>query len=334
MGSTGKAASPEGKILALGELLVDLVPAREHMRIRDTGPVLKTASGSAGIFACAAARLGAPVGFIGKVGRDPLSRMVTEAIRQEGVDTGCLAVSEEGQIGLAFLEYTETGRNYEYYRSDSVGSRLSPGDVREECIARAYALHFPGMLLELNESMRETCFHAARLAGKHGALLSFDPNIRLEIAHDSAAKARLLEMVRMADILSPTLAEGRRLTGRDAPGEVLRALLDLGPQTVALTMDREGAWLYSRGSLMRAYPPPVEEVDPTGAGDTFAAALCTGLREGMEPDALARFCAAAGALAVTKRGAIGMALPSREETDALAASGACRVEEISLSRLK
>ena len=221
MGSTGKAASPEGKILALGELLVDLVPAREHMRIRDTGPVLKTASGSAGIFACAAARLGAPVGFIGKVGRDPLSRMVTEAIRQEGVDTGCLAVSEEGQIGLAFLEYTETGRNYEYYRSDSVGSRLSPGDVREECIARAYALHFPGMLLELNESMRETCFHAARLAGKHGALLSFDPNIRLEIAHDSAAKARLLEMVRMADILSPTLAEGRRLTGRDAPGEVL-----------------------------------------------------------------------------------------------------------------
>ena len=46
-----RSANPQGKILALGELLVDLIPAREGMRSRDTGPVLKTASGSAGIFA-------------------------------------------------------------------------------------------------------------------------------------------------------------------------------------------------------------------------------------------------------------------------------------------
>ena len=62
------SANPEGKILAIGELLVDLIPAREQMRIEDTGPVLKTASGSAGIFACAAARLGAPVGFAARSG--------------------------------------------------------------------------------------------------------------------------------------------------------------------------------------------------------------------------------------------------------------------------
>ena len=98
MGEKVWSANPQGKILALGELLVDLIPAEQQMRIQDTGPVLKTASGSAGIFACAAARLGAPVGFIGKVGRDPLSRMVTEAIQREGVDTRCLTVSDEGQI--------------------------------------------------------------------------------------------------------------------------------------------------------------------------------------------------------------------------------------------
>ena len=54
-------------ILALGELLVDLVPGREGMRIEDAGPVVKTASGSAGIFACAATLLGGRGGFIGKV---------------------------------------------------------------------------------------------------------------------------------------------------------------------------------------------------------------------------------------------------------------------------
>ena len=95
------SAHPRGGILALGELLVDLIPAETGLRIQDTGPVLKTASGSAGIFACAASRLGAPVGFIGKIGRDPLSCLVADAIRREGVDTRYLAVSPSGQIGLA-----------------------------------------------------------------------------------------------------------------------------------------------------------------------------------------------------------------------------------------
>ena len=328
-----RSANPGGKILALGELLVDLIPVEEGMRIRDTGPILKTASGSAGIFACAAARLGAPVGFIGKVGRDELSAMVTEAIRAEGVDTRCLAISDEGQIGLAFLEYTEKGRNYQYYRRDSVGSRLCGADVREECVAGAFAVHFPGMLLELSESMREACLRAADLAKKHGVLLSFDPNIRREMMGEKAAQRRMLETVSRADVVTPTLEEGRQLTGRQSPGEVLRALRDMGPKLIALTLDREGALLCAGERVIRAWPAAVRECDPTGAGDTFAAALCTGLRENMDPAELARFCNAAGALAVTKRGAIGMALPDRAEVDALLASGACRVEETTLAAM-
>ena len=98
-------------------------------------------------------------------------------------------------------------------------------------------------------------------------------------------------------------------------------------------MDRRGAALCSGDRVILADAVRVEEADPTGAGDTFAAALCVGLRESMETDRLAMFCCAAGALAVTRRGAIGMALPSREETDALVSSGACRVREIALSEL-
>ena len=328
-----RAANPNGKIMALGELLVDLIPAQEHMRIQDTGPVLKAASGSAGIFACAAARLGAPVGFIGKVGLDPLSRMVAEAIGAEGVDTQCLAVSDEGQIGLAFLEYTDTGRNYQYYRSHSVGSRLCAADVKESCVSRAFALHFPGMLLELSESMREACLRAAELAHRHGVLLSFDPNIRQEMMQEEAAKKRMLDMIGRADVIAPTLEEGRQLTGQSRPGDVLRALRAMGPRLVALTMDKDGALLCAGDRVVRAIPAAVREVDPTGAGDTFAAALCVGLREGMDLRALAVFCNAAGALAVTKRGAIGMALPARGEVDALVKAGACEAEEGALSQL-
>ena len=327
------SANPRGKILALGELLVDLIPAREQMRIEDTGPVLKTASGSAGIFACAAARLGAPVGFIGKVGKDSLSRMVTTAIQTENVDTQCLSVSDEGQIGLAFLEYTEEGRKYQYYRKDSVGSRLCAEDVKDSCVSRAFAVHFPGMLLELNESMRGACLRAAELAKKYKVALSFDPNIRKEMIRDEEARKRLMDMVGRADIIAPTLEEGRQITGKSSVGGVLRALRDLGPKVIALTRDKDGAVLCVGDRVILADAAPVQEVDPTGAGDTFAAALCVGLREGMAPDRLAMFCNAAGALAVTRRGAIGMALPDRAEVDALMEENMCRVRETALSQL-
>ena len=327
------SVNPQGKILALGELLVDMIPGQENMRIEDTGPVIKTASGSAGIFACAAARLGAPTGFIGKVGRDPLSRMVTAAIRKENVDAQCLAVSDEGQIGLAFLEYTEEGRKYQYYRKDSVGSRLCAGDLKDSCFSKAFAVHFPGMLLELNESMRGACLRAAELAEKYGVALSFDPNIRREMIRDEAARKRLKDMVSRADIIAPTLEEGRQITGKTTLGDVLRTLRGLGPRVIALTMDKDGAVLCVEDQVILADAIPVQEVDPTGAGDTFAAALCVGLREGMEPKHLAVFCNAAGALAVTKRGAIGMALPTREEVDELVNADACRVKQIDISQL-
>ena len=59
-------------VLALGELLIDLIPGEEGMRIEDAGTIIKTVSGSAGITACAMTLLGGNGGFIGKVGKDRL----------------------------------------------------------------------------------------------------------------------------------------------------------------------------------------------------------------------------------------------------------------------
>ena len=57
----------------------------------------------------------------------------------------------------------------------------------------------------------------------------------------------------------------------------------------------------------------------------LAAALCVGRQEGMPLMRLAAFCNSAGTLVITRRGAIGLALPTREQVEALAASEACRV---------
>ena len=322
-----------GMILALGELLIDLIPGRDGMRMEDEGPVIKTASGSAGIFACAAALLGGSSGFIGKVGRDSLSRMATHTLHQQGVDISHLVQAEEGQLGLAFLEYLPDGRNYQYYRKNSVGSTLCAADLDEEYIASAFAIHFPGMLLELTSEMRSACQRAVEIARAHGVLVSFDPNIRRELTSNEEARERMLWAVRSADVVAPTLEEGRIVTGEQEIGAVLRALHAMGPRVVALTRDKDGAVLSRDG--MVAFAPGIDQppIDPTGAGDTLAAALCVGLRENMDLARLACFCNCAGTLAIRHKGAIGMALPTRVQVEELMDSGVCPVTTARLDEL-
>lgn len=327
------AKCPQGKILALGELLVDFVPCQADMLISQPGAILKTASGSSGIFACAAASMGASVGFLGKVGRDALSRMVDEAIRAAGVDMSRVVYSDEGQIGLAFIEYLPGGkRNYQYYRSRSVGSLYRAQEIDEAYLSQAFAVHFPGMLLELTEEMRGACLRAAELAKQHGVLLSFDPNIRMELMREDAARARMLEVLALADVIAPTLEEGRFITGKQSIGDVLRALHALGPQVVALTRDKDGAVLSMDGQVVLAGGIDVPVEDPTGAGDTFAAALVYCLQQGMSLRETALFCNCAGTLVCTKRGAI-PALPTAQQVRELAAQRPCTLDTIALAGL-
>ena len=321
-------AKPVGEILALGELLLDFVPTRSDMRLSEPGTVIKTVSGSAGIFSCAAAALGARCGLLGKVGRDPFSRPAVESGARPGVVPAHMVRSEEGQIGLAFLEYLPEGRNYQYYRENSVGSRFSAGDLDEEVIAQAQILHLPGMLLELNESIRGACFEAVAMAKRHGVLVSFDPNIRGELRWGGEARERMLRMASQADILKPTLAEARQLTGREDVWEILDVLHGMGPKLVAISQDKDGALLSAGGQVVASPGIDVPVVDPTGAGDCFAAALCRCVQRDMPLEEAARFCNCVGTLVCTKRGAVGMAIPAEAEVEELMASGLCRAERL------
>lgn len=322
-----------GLIFSLGELLVDLIPVELGGRIDQAGTVFKTASGSAGIFACAAAALGADTAFLGKVGRDSLSRLACDTVRSFGVDMSRVVSSDEGQIGLAFIEYLPDGtRNYEYYRTRSVGSLYRPDELGADTLANAYALHFPGMLLELSPELRETSIAAARLAKQSGVLFSFDPNIRFDLSRDEAFR-RLVSVIALADVVAPTLAEGRMITNKTATGDVLRALHAMGPKVVALTQDKDGAAVSRDGMVALCDGIDVPVVDPTGAGDIFAAALVVALQRKMPLEEAALFCNCAGTLAVTKRGAIGQAIPSLDDVTALMQTKPCRVRLVPLSEL-
>lgn len=129
------------------------------------------------------------------------------------------------------------------------------------------------MLLELNDSMRQSCFRAVELAKQNHVLFSFDPNLRKELRNDAQMRQRMMQMLSMADVIEPTLEEARIITGCTAISDVLRALHAAGPRLVVLTRDKDGALFSFDGQVLSAEGIDVPVVDPTGAGDTFAAAL-------------------------------------------------------------
>lgn len=306
--------NPGGKIISIGELLVEFIPVKPDLRLYEEGSILKTASGSSGIFACANAKICDRAAFIGKIGSDPLSRFVFDVMKREGVDISRV-VTGEGQIGLAFLENLEHGRNFEYYRTKSAGSRFSPEDVDDEYIKNASAIHYSGMLLELSDSMREACRKCVRIAKEARVMVSFDPNIRKEVMTSDDAKKRLYEGIETADIIAPTLEEARFITGLEDEMDILRELHSRGPKIIALTKDKDGAVLSDGSQVIWVGGTNVTAIDPTGAGDTFASMLIYGIQEGWDLEKIAVYCNCAGGLAVTKQGSIGRALPTMEEVE-------------------
>ena len=307
----------KGKIISIGELLVDFIPVDPRLRLHEKGSVLKTASGSSGIFACANAKICDQAAFIGKIGSDPLSTFVINVMKQEGVDISRV-VTGEGQIGIAFVENLENGRNFEYYRAGSAGSRFCAEDLDADYIRGASAIHYSGMLLELSDSMREACIESVRIAKEAGVLVSFDPNIRKEVLKGEDAVARLYEGIGNADVIAPTLDEARFITGKEGIRSILDELHERGPKIIALTRDKDGAVISNGTEVVFAAGTGVRAIDPTGAGDTFASMLVYAVQENYDLQKTALYCNCAGSLACTKQGSIGLALPTMAEIKEMA----------------
>ena len=227
--------------------------------------------------AVAAARLGAQVSFIGRIGSDDL---VLRSLEREGVDTGGVT-RDDGETGVALILVDQSGENV-IVVAPGANRRLAPEDVHiGEADAVICQLEIPvEVVAAAGAQARFFCLNAA-------------PARDLDSGHP-----RL-----QPDLLVVNRYEYEHV----ATGESL----------VALTLGAEGAVLLERGhEVARARPPAVTAVDGTAAGDAFCAALVVSLLEGRERGAALQRACAAGALAASRPGAQ-PSLPTAAEVDAL-----------------
>jgi ribokinase len=257
--------------------------------------------------AVAAARLGAKVSLIGRVGADSFGDQLLDNARAEGVDVTGVGVDPDAATGVAMISVDKSGQNSIAVASGA-NFRLTADHV-QRAWDRLVQVDVLVMPLEIP---LETVIVAAELAKKSGARVVLNP------APARSLPGRLLSLV---DVIVPNEPEAAQLTGKSVHNHTeakvaASSLLDSGVGSVVLTLGARGALILDgRQDTSTEYylaPHHVEVVDTTAAGDAFVAALAVALGEHKSLQEAAAFANAAGALTVTKSGAQ-PSLPLRAE---------------------
>ena len=305
-------------IAVVGSLNMDLVIRSPHIpRPGETiiGGELHTVPGGKGANqAIAAARLGAQVSMVGRVGHDTFAGPLLENLDVDGIDRTFVVQDGEAATGVALIVVDDNGENSIVVASGA-NMRLAPADVEaaEPLIAAA------DMLILQLEVPLESVIRSAELARAHGAKVVLNP------APARPLPAGLLSLV---DVLVPNESEAALLTGlpvgtQTEAEEAAQALLASGVGTVVLTLGERGA-LPARAGEMQVCPTfDVKPVDTTAAGDAFVAGLAVALAEGKGLYEAVRWGNAAGGLATTVLGAQ-PSLPTRQALEQFLSEGSLK----------
>ncbi|MFP5283217.1 MAG: ribokinase [Actinomycetes bacterium] len=257
--------------------------------------------------AVAAARAGAPVYLVGAVGDDVFGRLAREELAAAGVHTDTLQVVDQ-PTGVAHIRVdVATGQN-DIAIAPQANAALTPD--RAEAALRRLADRVSVLLVQL-ETPLDTVVRVAQVSAALGIRTVLDP---------APATALPTELWPSVSVVTPNETEAERLTGIAVVDETTaieagRWFRARGVGTAVVTRGAAGAVVVA-DEVTRHPSPRVTAVDTTAAGDAFTGTLGAALALGQPwSDAVDR-ALAAGALAVTVRGAT-PSLPTREQVDAL-----------------
>lgn len=286
------------KVVVVGSLNMDLVTkATQQPQAGETvfGDEFGMFAGGKGFNqAISAARMGADVTMVGRLGMDLFGDKLMSMLTADKVDGRFVVSDLEVGTGIASIAIGSEGDN-RIVVVPRANMRLTVEDVERAstCIAAADVL-----LLQLEVPI-EASEKAAEIARANGALVILDP---------APAQALPDSFLRLADILTPNELETESLSGVNVSDQLgveqaAQMILGKGVPTVVLTLGARGA-LVLTADLKKMVPAyRVNVVDTTAAGDAFCGALATALARGKTIEDSVTFANVAGALAVTVLGA-------------------------------
>jgi ribokinase len=275
-------------IASIGDLLLDIsiVPSGPLRPDDDTAAVINVGGGGQSANFCAwTASLGEPVRLVTRVGDDERGRRLVEELTAQGVDV-CAVWAPEPTGAIAVLVGPDGQRAMATQRGASVGLRAE--DLKESWFGDVQLIHVPAYSLFV-EPLASAARVAIDVVRKGGGMVAVDLS--------SAAGLREYGPHRMAYSLARLSPEVLFATAAEA--DTLGVPIDHLAQVPVIKLGRAGCRVFNR----TVPSPEVEVVDPTGAGDAFAAAFCVAWLHGSTPLESAEHAVALAAESVTKAGA-------------------------------
>lgn len=295
------ASSPS--VLCVGILVADVV-VPPIPRLPCAGELIATddflvqPGGCAANTAISLGRLGVRSTVVGRVGDDVFGGLVEEYLRDRGVDTsGVLRTEGSGTSKTVILPVA--GDDRRFVHTFGANAALTADDIPQALLERADVIYVGGYLVlpglrpgELAERLR--------IARDHGASIVLDvvvPSDRADLSLEAVA-----ELLPLADYFVPNEDEARALTGESELHRQASSLRDAGSRVVVVKRGERGVFVQADDESFELPAPPVRVVEPSGAGDAFAAGLAYAVLEGWGLGRSVRFASVMGASACTALG--------------------------------
>lgn len=290
------------EVVCVGDVVVDIVcsplphvpAAGEPMRIDE---IRALPGGCAQNTAIGLTRLGVKTGVVSNLTDDLYGGFLQGSLQELGIDASH-AKRVKGRQTSKTLVIPVVGEDRRYMHQDGVDDEFSGRDLDPEYVSQARVLHIASFL-HLRELTAESLIPVLEQARGRGCRVCLDVIICDRGAQRLEECKQILPHV---DYFFPNDDEGRVLTGLADPLEQAMALREWGAGTVVLTLGGRGLIAVSGDERLRmsAYTVPV--VDPSGAGDAFAAGFITGLAKGWALEQCLKFASAVAGFCVSASG--------------------------------
>lgn len=306
-------------IVTFGEVLAEFMTTEVNQSLGQPGQLAGPFPGGApAIFIDQAVKLGSSAAMVSCVGDDAFGQMLVDRLAEDGVDVSPINTLADQTTASAFVTYYDDGsRDFIFNIANSACAHIQPRQF-DAPLAGCKLFHIAGTAL-FSGHMIDLARTAVDRVHAQGGQVSFDPNVRPSMLARAGVREALTDLVSRTDILLPSDRELNLLVDSDDDEQAVEQALSLGVKEIAWKHGKHGCRYYNGDVRREVASFVVEEVDPTGAGDSFGATFCTLRSQGMAADEALIYANAAGASAVSRRGAM-EGTSTRAELDAFIAA--------------
>ncbi len=263
-----------GKILCIGEALIDMICIDKGSSLADGNNFLKKAGGAPTNVAAAIAALGGIVELAAKVGVDPFGKHLIQVMSDFGVSTKWMLQDENNFTTFAFVSLMENGER-DFYFNRGADGQLSLQEVEGINLDEFSIIHFGSATGFLPGPLQAAYLHLLQKALLKNIFISFDPNYRHLLFQNNTQTFidQSWHFLNCCHFFKMSDEEAILITGATTLTDAVKILFEKTDGVFAITLGKEGTLLGFNEQTLMVPSIAVQPIDTTGAGDAFVGAL-------------------------------------------------------------